>query len=70
MKNEIIEVGGCKWLVREAASMQDAEFEIAHARVRGSIGGKTIQQGDREIVLADVVRLNADGSECRPYQSA
>jgi hypothetical protein len=67
MQNEIIEIYGQRWKVREAATMQDALHEIAHAAVRGSIGGKTVSvrfTPDRtETVLSDVVRLNADGSE-------
>lgn len=74
MKNEIIEVGGCRWLVREAVSRDAALDTIAHARVTGSVGAKDVIDrshcGGGEEVLADVVRINSDGTERKPYTNA
>ncbi len=64
LKNEILNVGGTNWLVREAVSEEAARNCIASARVMGSIGGKDSVNGT---VTADVVRLNDDGTECLPY---
>ena len=64
LKNEILNVDGTNWLVREAASEEAARNCIASARVMGSIGGKDSVNGT---VTADVVRLNDDGTECLPY---
>lgn len=58
---------GQRWKVREARSLKDALDEIAHARVTGSIGGKTTRNGT---LVADVVQINSDGSERRPYTQA
>lgn len=63
MKNETIEVGGDKWLVREATSLDQAEYAIAMARCSGSVGSRHIEiNGGVETITADVIRLNADGS--------
>jgi hypothetical protein len=60
MKDEIIEVNGIKWLVKEAVSMDEVLNAIAWARVRGSVGSKhTSESGGVEQVLADVSRLPA-----------
>jgi len=61
MKNEIMEVRGTKWLVREAVSQQAALDEIAMATVRGSVGGKTVVDdtacGGSVRVVSDVERI-------------
>jgi alpha-D-ribose 1-methylphosphonate 5-triphosphate synthase subunit PhnG len=68
MKNEIVEKSG-KWLVREAVSMDEAVNAINFALVRGSVGGThTLERNGEKTILADVVRLNDDGTECQPYQ--
>lgn len=70
LKNEVLNVDGTNWFVREAVTEGVARSTIAHARVTGSIGGKdTVQPGGEGpvTVLADVVRLNDDGTECLPY---
>lgn len=64
MKDEVINVDGTNWLVREAVSEEAARNTIAHARVTGSIGGKDALNGK---TTADVVRLNPDNTECLPY---
>lgn len=74
MQNEIIEVGGRRWLVREAKSREDALDAIAEARCTGSVGSKTIVDrrfvGGGVEVLADVVQINSDGTERKPYTEA
>lgn len=59
MKNEIIEVYGSKWLVKEAASKDEALNAIAYARCTGSCGSKhTEQRNGVEQVMAEVSRLH------------
>jgi hypothetical protein len=60
MKNEIIEVGGSKWKVREARALNDAMHAIDLAACTGSVGSEFCENG---VVVADVVRLNDDGTE-------
>lgn len=71
MVNERIEIGGQVWLVRQARSRTDALNEIGHARATGSIGSRTTVDetrcGGTVYVLADVHRLNEDGTEAKPY---
>ncbi len=68
MKNEIISVDSSKWLVREAKSMNDALNAVAMARCTGSVGSKQIEEyNGAKTILADVVRLNDDGTERKPY---
>jgi len=68
--NETIEVYGRSWLVREARSRNDALNAIGMAAATGSVGNKDILDetlcGGGITVLADVVALNADGSERKP----
>ena len=71
MKNKIVEVGGMRWKIREAKTMDAALNAIAEARVSGSVGSKTIINkkyvGGGEEVIADVVRINSDDTELQPY---
>lgn len=71
MENEIIEVGSQRWLVRQAKSRHEALAAVTDARVTGSVGAKTILNetfvGGGMTVLADVVQINSDGTERRPY---
>lgn len=74
MKNEIIEVGDSRWLVREAVSRAAAMGEIGVARATGSVGSKSLRDdalvGGDITVLADVVQINSDGTERQPYTRA
>lgn len=60
-----------RWKVRSAKSLHCAFDAINSARVLGSIGSKCIinntYMGGSEELVADVVRINSDGTECRPY---
>ncbi len=67
---------GQRWKVKEARSLQCALNCIAHARVTGSVGAKdshTLAQAGVPMrlwptyVTADVVQVNSDNSERRPY---
>lgn len=64
---------GYRWKVREAVSIKAACNEIAHARVSGSIGGKSILDetlcGGSRKVLADIVRVHSDFTEQKPYEA-
>lgn len=55
---------GNRWKVREAKSIKCAVNAIAHARVTGSVGSKSILNesyiGGSITVLADVVRVHSD----------
>jgi hypothetical protein len=74
LENVILEVGGARWKVREAKSEKAAMSAIATARVGGSVGAKnTLDEtllGLGITVLADVVRINSDGTEVKPYSIA
>ena len=76
MKNEILEVGGRRWLVREAVNEEAALNAIASARCMGSVGQKDLQSEwhdgkiQNERVIADVVQVNSDGTERQPYTEA
>lgn len=61
-----------RWKVREAKSLRHAIEEIDHARVTGSVGGRTdlTRVDGSVVVLADVVQVNSDGSERQPYTQA
>jgi len=63
MKNEVIDVGGKRWMVREALSAFHALAAIAMARCTGSVGSTHTENG---VIVADVSRLNDDGRECEP----
>lgn len=59
MKNEIIDIGGQNWLVKESVSKDEALNAIAHARCTGSLGSKHVENCNGiERVLADVSRSN------------
>ena len=71
LENEVIEVGGQRWKVREAKTRENALNAIASARGSGSVGtkiaiDKTYCGGGVE-VLADVVQINSDDTERLPY---
>lgn len=75
MKNIVLfDSSDAPWLVREAVSVAEAENAIAWARVSGSIGSKNVVNntyvGGGIEVLADVIALNSDGTERKPYQAA
>lgn len=70
-----------RWKVREAVSLKAAINSINFAMATGSIGSKDCRKemsrasnGDliltREVVLADIVRVNSDNSEAQAYQLA
>lgn len=66
-----------RWKVREAISVREAYNAIIMAMVSGSVGSKhtqTVQTGeswktaaDATKVLADVVQVNSDLTERKPY---
>jgi hypothetical protein len=72
--NKTIEVGGLNWLIREAKSEEHALNAIASARMSGSVGCKHERDetyvGGGVSVEADVVRVNSDGTELKPYATA
>lgn len=69
--DEIIEINGRWWKIREASSMSAALDGIAFARVSGSIGSKTVtHENGTEVVTSDVVQINSDGTERQPYTLA
>lgn len=70
---------GRRWKVREAVSLNAACDAINMARVTGSIGSKNVRT-DAIIgrsrnewptkVMADVIQINSDNTECQPYTAA
>lgn len=74
IRNVIVRCGGRKWKIREARSFHDVEEAIATARVSGSVGSRSLLDmsfvGGGLTVLADVVQINSDGTERKPYTEA
>ena len=75
MKNEIIVWhNGTRWKVREAISYECAKEAIIEASITGSVGYKIISDrrfiGKDKEVIADVVQINSDGTERKPYTEA
>lgn len=71
LKDQIVEAHGRRWKVREALSMGHALGAILDAAVSGSVGARRILDerfvGGGQTVQADVVEINSDGSERKPY---
>lgn len=71
IKNEIVEVGGRRWLIREATSMEAAQQAIASSRCSGAVGTTTVvdstRVGGERVTTASVVQVNSDGTERQPY---
>lgn len=68
MKNQILEIDGTRWLVREALSERHAFDAIAHARVMGSVGQKdTLNNVEGTVVMADIHQINSDNTLRQPY---
>ncbi len=69
--NEIYQINGALWLVKEARSRADALAAIDHARATGSVGcTDTIDQtalGGTVEVVAEVVRFQ-DDTDRWPYE--
>lgn len=59
-----------RWKVREAINAKAAWNAIVFASATGSVGAKDVRDetlcGGAVRVLADVVRINEDGSEVKP----
>lgn len=58
---------GRRWKVREATSIKAACSAIANAAVSGSVGSSTYVN---DVCVADVVQVNSDNTERRPYTAA
>lgn len=60
-----------RWKVREAINAKAAWNAIMFASATGSVGAKDIRDetlcGGTKYTLADVVRLNDDGTERQPF---
>lgn len=70
IRNEIVEIDGRRWKIREAISMEAARDAINMARATGSVGSRHLRDqtacGGTKFVEADVVALNDDGTERQP----
>lgn len=64
MKNEIINVDGTNWLVREAIDEKAALNAIVYARVSGAVGTREFLN---DVLIAHVTRLTDEGIECLAY---
>ena len=67
MQNEVMEVEGQRWLVKQARSQADAMDAINMARVSGSVGSESRENDE---TIAHVVQINSDGTERKPYEAA
>jgi hypothetical protein len=68
MKDQIVNIYGKNWLVKEAVSLEAALDEIAMAECTGSVGSSTeMKNGNVAYVMADVCRLDKNGCECLAY---
>lgn len=70
--DRVVSVRNQRWKIRRATSMSAAMNTIIHATAMGSIGGKdyVISEKDGEdVLIADVVQVNSDGTERQPYTS-
>ena len=68
--DRIISVRNQRWKIRRATSISVGVNCIIHSIALGSIGGKDYVTSDKdgeEILVADVVQVNSDGSERQPY---
>lgn len=67
MKNCIVQVGETRWKVKEGRTLSHVINAINHARVTGSIGHTDTVNG---VVIAKVIQVNSDNTECQPYTMA
>ena len=70
VRDVILEVAGQRWLVTEALSESAALNEISMARVTGSVGHSSSRLDwttKQRVVIADVHRINSDGTKQQPY---
>ena len=66
---QIIESGGCRWLIKDGVSDKGVMSALAHARLSGSVGAKdvTVYEDGTEIITGWVHKVNSDNSEVQPY---
>ena len=69
LADKVVEVDGAHWKIRFATTMDEARAAIALARCSGSIGSSSSEtrEDGKLRLLADVIRLKADGTEATPY---
>ena len=68
--DRIVSLHSQRWKIRRATSISAGMNCIIHAITTGSIGCKEYITSDKDgedILVADVVQVNADGSERQPY---
>lgn len=74
IKDQIITEGKLRWKIRQARSMADALDAIGEAAATGSVGMTIVEDNTRvggtEEMVADVVRVNSDDTEVKPYSTS
>ena len=68
--DRVVSVRNQRWKIRRATSLSAAMNAIIHATAMGSIGGKdyiTTETDGEDVLVADVVQINSDGTERQPY---
>ena len=71
--DRIISVRNQRWKIRRATSISVGVNCIIHAAALGSVSGKDYVMSDKDsknVLVADVVQVNSDGSERQPYTEA
>jgi hypothetical protein len=71
--DRIVSLRNRRWKIRRATSIASAMNCIIHATALGSVSGKDYVMSDKDgedILVADVVQVNSDGSERQPYTEA
>lgn len=63
IREEIVVVRGVRWKISEAKNFQEALSAIDFASVTGAVGTTTRKDN---VVVANVVKVNLDGSEVQP----
>jgi hypothetical protein len=68
--DRVVSLRNQRWKIRRATSISVGMNCIIHAIATGSIGCKDYIMSDKDgedILVADVVQVNSDGSERQPY---
>ena len=71
--DRVVSLRNQRWKIRRAISIASAMNCIIHATALGSVSGKDYVMSDKDgedVLVADVVQVNSDGSERQPYTQA
>lgn len=74
--SNIIEAVDKRWEIKECLSKSWAMIAVGEAEIANAIEYRIVSEGTlhrggaSRVVLAHVVQINSDGSQCRPYVEA